>query len=77
MKIINTSWNRKILNYLWLVLVLSFIVPLINMPYVINDEFLMEFFLFERVFKPSFFNCLIMFILEYSFKKIKNILIFY
>lgn len=44
MKIINTSWNRKILNYLWLVLVLSFIVPLINMPYVINDEFLMEFF---------------------------------
>lgn len=72
MKIINTSWNRKILNYLWLVLVLSFIVPLINMPYVINNEFLMEFFLFERVIKPSFFNCIIMIFLEYSFKKNKK-----
>lgn len=63
------TWDRKILNYLWVVLVLSFVVPLINMPYVLSQDFLIKDFLIERVLIPSFINLIIMLNLEYFFKK--------
>lgn len=60
------NWNRKLLNYLWVMVGVSFIVPIINYPF--TDLELMEFIVF-RVAMPLSFQLLIMTSLEYINRK--------
>lgn len=60
-------WNRKLLNYLWVAVLVSFIVPIINYPF--TDLSLREFLLY-RMFIPLGFELMIMFTLEGLNKKI-------
>lgn len=60
------NWNRKLLNYLWVMVGVSFIVPIINYPF--TDLELMEFIVF-RMAMPLSIQLLIMASLEYLSRK--------
>ena len=59
-------WNRKLLNYLWVAVLVSFMVPIINYPF--TDLSFREFFIY-RMFIPLGFELMIMSILEVLNKK--------
>jgi diguanylate cyclase (GGDEF)-like protein len=60
------NWNRKLLNYLWVMVGVSFVVPIINYPF--TDLELMEFIVF-RIAIPLSIQLLVMLSLEYLNRK--------
>lgn len=63
------SWDRKLLNYLWISVILSVIVPIVNFNYVDKEKFTFFMFMFDRVIKPTVIILFFMFALEYIVRK--------
>lgn len=62
------NWNRKLLNYLWLAVLISFIVPIINYPFT---DLTFKHFIVYRMLIPTTALILIMLVLE-TFRKMAH-----
>lgn len=64
-----SDWNRKLLNYLWISVILTVVVPIINFHYVDKEKFTLCLFLIDRVLKPTAIIVVFMLCLEYLIRK--------